>query len=146
MGLPNHSFIAIFNIEHLTMENKTMTITTTQNNQIINWVNSNEFKPVLNEIIENCLDATDAYFMLRSKGMVNDFTKNFLNTESNVLGYVITLKIPFIPRPSINNDAEAKKYAEAKNFLVKEIMKKYGSLLDKKINERFKLNKMKTDF
>jgi hypothetical protein len=123
-----------------------MTITTAQKNQIINWVNSNEFKPVLNEIIEDCLTSTDAYFTLRSKGMVNDFTKNLLKTESIVLGFVITLNIPFLPKPSIKNDTEAKKYAEAKNFLTKEIMKKYGSILEKNINERFKMNGIKKDF
>ena len=123
-----------------------MTITTAQKNQIINWVNSNEFKPVLNEIIEDCLTSTDAYFTLRSNGMVNSFTKTFVNAETVVLGYVITLNVPFIPRPSIKNDIEAKKYSEAKNFLVKEILKKYGSILQKNINERYKMNGIKNDF
>ena len=123
-----------------------MTITTAQKNQIINWVNSNEFKPVLNEIIEDCLISTDAYFTLRSHGVVNSFTKTFIKAEAIVLGYVITLTVPFLPSPSIKNDAEAKKYAEAKNFLAKEIMKKYGSILEKNINERFKMNGIKNDF
>jgi tRNA A22 N-methylase len=124
-------------------EIKTMTITTAQKNQIINWVNSNEFKPVLNEIIEFCLTSTDTYFHLRKQGIDN---KNLLKAEAIVFGYILTYKIPVLNRPSIKNDTEAKKYAEAKNFLTKEIMKKYGSILEKNINERFKMNGIKKDF
>ena len=120
-----------------------MTITTAQKNQIINWVNSNEFKPVLNEIIEDCLTSTDVYFHLVSQGINN---KSLLKAEAIVFGYVLTFKIPFINKPSKKNDVEAKKYAEAKNFLVKEIIKKYGSILEKNINERYKMNGIKTDF
>lgn len=120
-----------------------MAITTAQKKQITNWVNSNEFKPVLNEIIEECLTSTDAYFALRSRGIDN---KHLLKAEAIVFGYVLTLKIPFLHRPSSKNDVEAKKYAEAKKFLVDYIMKKYGSILEKNINERYKMNGIKTDF
>ena len=120
-----------------------MAITTEQKKQIINWINSNEFNPVLNEIIEDCLTSTDTYFHLVSQGINN---KNLLSAEAIVFGYLLTFKIPFINRPTIKNDEEAKKYAEAKRYIAAEILKKYGSLLDKKINEKLRTHNIQTDF
>lgn len=125
------------------MENKTMAITTSQKNQIINWVNSDEFKPVFNEIVEDCVTSANVYFHLRSMGIDN---KNLITAEAIVFGYLLTFKIPFINRPSSKNDAESKKYAEAKMFISSEILKKYGSLFDKIINEQLRINNLQTDF
>ena len=120
-----------------------MAITTNQRKQIMNWFNSNEFEPVLNEIIKACIFSTDVYFNLRSQGIDN---RNLIKAEDVVFGYVLTFKLPFIQRPSSKNDAESKKYAEVKKFIVYEILKKYGSLLDKKINEKIRMNNIQTDF
>lgn len=120
-----------------------MAITNEQKTTIINWVNSNEFKPVLDEIIKDCLDGTDAYFLLLKQGIDN---RSLLKAEGMVLGYMLTCKIPGIQRPSIKNDVEAKKYHEAKKFAEEEILKKYGSLLEKNIKERYKMNGIKKDF
>lgn len=108
-----------------------MAITTTQRKQIINWVNSNDFNTVLNEIIEVCLFTTEVYFNLRSQGIDN---KNLINSESIVDGYLSDEKIPFVHSPSMNR------------YILKEILKKYGSLLDRKISEHLRIKNIQTDF
>ena len=120
-----------------------MAITTAQKNQIINWVNSNEFNTVLNEIIEDCVLSANVYFHLRNQGIDN---KNLITAEAIVFGYLLTFKIPFINRPSSKNDAESKKYYEEKMFISSEILKKYGSLFYRKINEQLRTNSLQTDF
>ena len=108
-----------------------MAITTTQRKQIIKWVNSNDFNTVLKEIIENGLFTTDVYFHLRSLGIDN---KNLITSESIVFAYLLDAKIPFVNSPSMNR------------YILKEILKKYGSLLDRKISEHLRIKNIQTDF
>ena len=116
-----------------------MAITTNQRKQIMNWINSNEFEPVLNEIIKECIFCAEVYFHLRSQGIDN---RNLIEAEGVVFGYVST----FIQRPSSKNNAESKKYDEVKKFIVDKILNKYGSLLYRKINEHLKIKNLQTDF
>lgn len=108
-----------------------MAITTAKRKQIINWVNSNDFNTVLNEIIEACLFSTDVYFNLCSKGIDN---KNLITSESIVFAYLLDEKNPFVHSPSMNR------------YILKEILKKYGSLLDRKISEHLRIKNIQTDF
>ena len=108
-----------------------MAITTEQREQIENWVNSDDFNTVLNEIFEECLTATEVYFHLRSQGIDN---KNLIKSEAIVFGYLLTAKLPFVHSPSM------------KRYISAEILKKYGSLLDKKINEQLRTKNIQTDF
>lgn len=128
--LTNNSFIAIFNVEHLTME-KNMAITTAQKNQIINWVNSSVY---LNELIEHCYENVDTYCSMRDRG-INVSWMLPLTSEPFVGSYLREIaKLPFVHSPSMNI------------YIAEEILKKYGSLLDKKMDERLKLNNIQTDF
>ena len=110
-----------------------MEITTNQRNQIINWVNSSDFNTVLDEIMEHCCEGVDTFCAMRSRG-VNVSWMLPLTAKMYVFDYLLTAKLPFVHSSSMKTDVEA------------EILKKYGSLLDKKIDERLKLNNIQTDF
>ena len=106
-----------------------MAITTEQREQIVNWVNSNV---VRDEIIAHCVTSTDTYCSLVNRGV--NLNKNSIKAEVLVDDYLLTAKIPFVHSPSMNR------------YISAEILKKYGSLLDKKINEQLRTNNIQTDF
>ena len=106
-----------------------MAITTAQKKQIINWVNSNV---VRDEIIAHCVTATDTYCSLVNKGV--KLNKDYIKSEVLVDDYLLTAKLPFVHSPSMNR------------YISAEILNKYGSLLDKKINEQLRTNNLQNDF
>lgn len=106
-----------------------MAITTEQREQIVNWVNSSVY---LNELIEHCVNGTDTYCSLLNKGA--KLSKEFIKASVLVDDYLLTAKLPFVHSPSMNI------------YIAEEILKKYGSLLDKKINEQLRTNNIQTDF
>ena len=114
-----------------------MAITTAQRKQIINWVNSNDFNKHLKEIIYTCNLITGAHFILRSQGINNHLSSEPVTPESIVAGYLVSAKIPFVHSPSM------------KKYIIAEILKKYGSLLDRTIKERLcdlRIKNIQTDF
>ena len=106
-----------------------MAITPQQQTEITNWVNSSVY---LNELIEHCVTSTDTYFSLVNRG--TKLNKEYIKSNVLVEDYLLTAKLPFVHSPSMNI------------YIAEEILKKYGSLLDKKINERLNLNNITTDF
>lgn len=107
-----------------------MAITAEQKEQIINWVNSSVY---LNELIAHCVENVDIYCSMRDRG-VNVSWMLPLTAKMFVDNYLLTAKLPFVHSPSMNI------------YIAEEILKKYGSLLDKKINEQLRTNNIHTDF
>lgn len=108
-----------------------MAITQQQQTEITNWVNSSVY---LNELIEHCLENVDLYCSMRDSGM-NVSWMLPLKSEAFIRSYLREMaKIPFVHSPSMNI------------YIAEEILKKYGSFLDKKMNERLSLNNITTDF
>lgn len=110
-----------------------MAITTAQTTQIVNWVNSSNFNSVLDEIIEHCIECVDSYCGMKNRGEEVSWMLP-LTAEVFVDSYLLTAKLPFVHSPSMNR------------YIAAEILKKYGSLLDKKINEQLRINNIQTDF
>lgn len=109
-----------------------MAITTEQREQIINWVNSNDFNTVLKEIIEHCVTSAEIYCLMNSRG--DNLSKNYIKTEALVNDFFLTAKIPFVHSPSMTI------------YIADVVLKKYGSLLDKKIYEQLRISNIQTDF
>ena len=108
-----------------------MAITTEQKTQIMNWVNSSVY---LNELIDHCYENVDTYCSMRDRG-INVSWMLPLKSEPFVRSYLREIaKLPFVHSPSMNF------------YIAAEILKKYGSLLDKKMNERLRENNIQTDF
>lgn len=112
---------------------KTMAITTEQREQIVNWVNSSNFNSVLDEIIARCVEGVNSFCGVRDRGE-NVRWMLPLTAKMFVDDYLLTAKLPFVHSPSM------------KIYIAEEILKKYGSLLDKKINEQLRTNNIQTDF
>ena len=110
-----------------------MAITTAQTTQIVKWVNSCNFNSVLNEIITHCVEGVDSYCGMRDRGE-NVSWMLPLTAKMFVDSYLLTAKLPFVHSPSMNR------------YISAEILKKYGSLLDKKINEQLRTKNIQTDF
>ena len=110
-----------------------MAITTAQTTQIVNWVNSSNFDTVLDEIIAHCVEGVNSYCGMRDRGE-NVSWMLPLTAKMFVDSYLLTAKLPFIHSPSMNR------------YISAEILKKYGSLLDKKINEQLRTKNIQTDF
>ena len=108
-----------------------MAITTEQRKQIENWVNSSVY---INELIEHCYENVDTYCRMRDIG-INVSWMLPLNSETFVRSYLREIaKLPFVHSPSMNI------------YIAEEILKKYGSLLNKKMDERLRTNNIQTDF
>lgn len=110
-----------------------MAITQTQHETIINLVNSSDFQTALNGIIAHCIECVNSYCAMRDRGEEVSWMLPH-SSEVFVKSYLLTAKLPFVRSPSMSK------------YITAEILKKYGSLLDKKINERLKMNSMKKDF
>ena len=108
-----------------------MEITTEQRKQIENWVNSSVY---LNELIEYCYENVDTYCSMRDRG-INLSWMLPLTSEPFVRSYLREIaKLPFVHSPSMNI------------YIAEEILNKYGSLLNKKMDERLRTNNIQTDF
>ena len=108
-----------------------MAITSVQREQIVNWVNSSVY---LNELIAHCVENVDSYCSMRDRGL-NVSWMLPLKSETFIRSYLLEIaKLPFVHSPSMNI------------YIAEEILKKYGSLLDKKMDERLRTNNIQTDF
>ncbi len=96
---------------------------------IKNWVNSSGFSVILDEIITHCIEGIDAYCSMRDRGMEVSWMSP-LNVESYIDSYMMITYFPIVLRKGMKA----------------EIMKKYGSLLHKKLEERLRTNNLHTDF
>lgn len=95
---------------------------------IKNWVNSSGFNVMLNEITTQCIEHVDAYCSIRDRGWNVSWMS--LSPEIVIDSYFMTTQFPL----------DLRKYMKA------EIIKKYGALLDKKMNERLRTNNLHNDF
>ena len=96
---------------------------------IKNWVNSSGFNVMLDEIIAHCIEGIDAYCGMRDRGFPLNFISP-LNVEPYIDSYMMVTSFPIVLR----------------NGMKAEIMKKYGSLLHKKLEERLRTNNLNNDF
>lgn len=114
-----------------------MAITTEQREQIINWVNSSVY---LNELIAHCVENVDSYCSMRDRGL-NVSWMLPLTSEPFIRSYLME-----IAKPPLVHSMASRERAAMKIYIAKKILKKYGSLLDKKMDERLRTNNLKTDF
>lgn len=96
---------------------------------IKNWVNSSGFNVMLDEIIAQCIEGIDTYCGMRDRGIPVSWMSP-LNVELYIDSYMMVTSFPIILR----------------NSMKAEIMKKYGSLLHKKLEERLRNNNLNNDF
>lgn len=97
---------------------------------IKNWVNSSGFNVILDEIISFCNESIDTYCSMRDRGEYVSWMKSSLAPEIFVFQYLLTTRFP----TDLFKDMKA------------EIMKRYGSLLHKKMEERLRTNNLRNDF
>lgn len=108
-----------------------MAITQNKKTEITNWVNSSVY---LNDLIAHCLENVDSYCSMRDRGE-NVSWMLPLTSEPFIRSYLREMaKIPFVHSPSM------------RIYIAEEILKKYGSLLDKKMDERLRTHNIQTDF